>query len=200
MFGGKWRLCKYLLEILICKDNSNICQILNGRLVDETLIKMAEMLSPNNIQQLQDDLSAVDLCSQKSAHLWKYDLSLTGFFAEGMDDCDTAALTFQCGQEKAPGLLANAIASVELSSEMVTALLHRIYEFKWVIRKLISFLGKVTSAANSRCLHNGLQLCCECIILYLSVNFLLNTTIFLLNSLQSNKLSHHRQVSFCNII
>jgi hypothetical protein len=33
-----------------------------------------------------------------------------------MDDCDTAALTFQCGQEKAPDLVANAILSVEHSS------------------------------------------------------------------------------------
>jgi hypothetical protein len=85
---------------------------------------MAEMLSPNNIQQLQEDLSAVDLCSQKSDHGWKYEFSLTAFFTEGMDDCDTAALTFQCGQEKAPGVLANAITSVELSSsEMVITLL-----------------------------------------------------------------------------
>jgi hypothetical protein len=56
-------------------------------------------------------------------------LTATAFFTEGMDDCDTAALTFQCGQEKAPGLLANAIASVELSSEMVIFLLTRKYEF-----------------------------------------------------------------------
>jgi type III secretion system FlhB-like substrate exporter len=39
--------------------------------------------------------------------------------SEGMDECDTIALAYQCGQEKAPELVANAISSVELNSTLV---------------------------------------------------------------------------------
>jgi len=40
-------------------------------------------------------------------------------FLEGMGECDTAALAYQCGQEKAPALVANAITAVELNSTVV---------------------------------------------------------------------------------
>ncbi|XP_065339885.1 uncharacterized protein LOC135939425 [Cloeon dipterum] len=74
--------------------------MLNGRVVDEQLIKLAETLSPNNNDQLMSDLKAVDECSG----------------LKGMDECDTAALAYQCGQEKAPNLVANAIKVVELNN------------------------------------------------------------------------------------
>ncbi|XP_065332660.1 uncharacterized protein LOC135934671 [Cloeon dipterum] len=74
--------------------------ILNGRLVDEQLMKLAETLSPNNNDQLMSDFKAVDECSS----------------LKGMDDCDAAALAYQCGQEKAPNLVANAIKVVELNN------------------------------------------------------------------------------------
>jgi len=43
--------------------------------------------------------------------------------AEGMDECDTAALAYQCGQEKAPALIANAIASVERNTSVVSTII-----------------------------------------------------------------------------
>jgi hypothetical protein len=36
-----------------------------------------------------------------------------------MDECDTAAQIYQCGQEKAPVLVANAISAVEFNSTAV---------------------------------------------------------------------------------
>jgi hypothetical protein len=36
-----------------------------------------------------------------------------------MDECDTAAMIFQCGQEKAPDLVSNVIASIELKPGLV---------------------------------------------------------------------------------
>ena len=36
-----------------------------------------------------------------------------------MDECDTAAQIYQCGQEKAPVLLANAITAIELNKSAV---------------------------------------------------------------------------------
>ncbi|XP_059484775.1 uncharacterized protein LOC132202085 [Neocloeon triangulifer] len=79
--------------------------IVNGRIVDEQLIKLAETLSPNNSAQLMNDLKAVDACSS----------------IKGMDECDTAALSYQCGQEKAPTLLSNAITAVELNNTVVAS-------------------------------------------------------------------------------
>jgi type III secretion system FlhB-like substrate exporter len=37
-----------------------------------------------------------------------------------MDECDTVALSYQCGQEKAPALMANAINTIELNSSAVS--------------------------------------------------------------------------------
>jgi len=42
------------------------------------------------------------------------------YVSEGMSECDTAALAYQCGQEKAPALVANAITAVELNSTGVS--------------------------------------------------------------------------------
>jgi hypothetical protein len=36
-----------------------------------------------------------------------------------MDECDTAAMVYQCGQEKAPELVSNAITAVELNKSAV---------------------------------------------------------------------------------
>ncbi|XP_059490127.1 uncharacterized protein LOC132205206 [Neocloeon triangulifer] len=79
--------------------------ILNGRLIDEGLIKIAEQMSSSNAEELQKNLVAVDNC----AHI------------KGMDECDTAAQAYQCGQQQAPDLVANAIATVErnISAEEV---------------------------------------------------------------------------------
>jgi len=37
-----------------------------------------------------------------------------------MDECDTVALAYQCGQEKAPALIANAIATAEMNNSAVS--------------------------------------------------------------------------------
>ncbi|XP_059489302.1 uncharacterized protein LOC132204680 [Neocloeon triangulifer] len=74
--------------------------IVNGKLVDEGIIKMAEEISGNSSQDLQDNLMAIDSCEN----------------IKGMDECDTAALVYQCGQEKAPDLVASAIATAEQNS------------------------------------------------------------------------------------
>ncbi|XP_065345303.1 uncharacterized protein LOC135942891 [Cloeon dipterum] len=74
--------------------------VLDGHVVDEQLIKLAETLSPNDDAQLKKNLEAVDECSN----------------SKGMDECDTIANVFQCGQEKAPNLVANVINSMEMNS------------------------------------------------------------------------------------
>jgi len=43
---------------------------------------------------------------------------------EGMDECDTAAMMYQCGQEKVPNLVANAISAVELNKSAVSFTTH----------------------------------------------------------------------------
>ncbi|XP_059470910.1 uncharacterized protein LOC132193945 [Neocloeon triangulifer] len=73
--------------------------MVNGKLVTEGLIKMAEMTSTNDAN-LQQNLIAVDECAE----------------LKGKDECDTAALVYQCGQQKAPNLVANVIAAVELNA------------------------------------------------------------------------------------
>ncbi|CAB3387257.1 Hypothetical predicted protein [Cloeon dipterum] len=74
--------------------------VVNGRIVDEQLIKLAEALSNNDEAKLMKNLGAVDECTN----------------IKGMDECDTIASAYQCGQEKAPDLVANAIKAVELNS------------------------------------------------------------------------------------
>jgi hypothetical protein len=49
----------------------------------------------------------------------------------GMDECDTAAMIYQCGQEKAPNLVANVISAVEVNSSAVSKKKqHKPYTFK----------------------------------------------------------------------
>ncbi|XP_059470942.1 uncharacterized protein LOC132193960 isoform X2 [Neocloeon triangulifer] len=74
-------------------------KMVNGKLVTEGLIKMAEMTSTNDAN-LQQNLIAVDECAE----------------LKGKDECDTAALVYQCGQQKAPNLVANVIAAVEFNT------------------------------------------------------------------------------------
>ncbi|XP_065341655.1 uncharacterized protein LOC135940609 [Cloeon dipterum] len=78
--------------------------MLNGKLVDESILMMAESMAAN-AAKMQENMIAVSTCSSK----------------KGMDECDTASLVFQCGQENAPELVANIINTVELntSSEAV---------------------------------------------------------------------------------
>ncbi|CAB3361886.1 Hypothetical predicted protein [Cloeon dipterum] len=73
--------------------------MLNGKLIDEAVISLAEALSKTaNIAQ--SNMIAISDCSSQ----------------RGMDECDTAALIFQCGQEKAPELVSNIVKVVELNS------------------------------------------------------------------------------------
>jgi len=37
-----------------------------------------------------------------------------------MDECDSVALAYQCGQEKAPALIANAITTAEMNGSIVS--------------------------------------------------------------------------------
>ncbi|XP_065348102.1 uncharacterized protein LOC135944810 [Cloeon dipterum] len=73
--------------------------MVNGRIVDGQLIKLAEILSQNDNEKLMENLKAVDECSN----------------IRGMNECDMIASVFQCGQEKAPDLVANVIKTVELN-------------------------------------------------------------------------------------
>ncbi|CAB3368443.1 Hypothetical predicted protein [Cloeon dipterum] len=73
--------------------------VFNGRLVDEQLLKLVEHLSTDN-DKLMSGFQTVDECSK----------------IQGMDDCDTVALAFQCGQEKDPILVKNTVKIVELNN------------------------------------------------------------------------------------
>jgi hypothetical protein len=81
------------------------------------------------------------------------------FLSEGMDECDTIALAYQCGQEKAPDLVANAITSVELNTTLVK-LNDSTFEGLFVI--LLKNVGKITFAANSRRMYHKLSLRFKC--------------------------------------
>jgi hypothetical protein len=91
--------------------------------VDETMIQMAETMASNNddLSELQKNLGAVETCSGLSRNPPRVQLII--YFnmqiPEGMDECDTAALVYQCGQEKAPDLVANAISTAEFNSSVV---------------------------------------------------------------------------------
>ncbi|XP_059475015.1 uncharacterized protein LOC132196415 isoform X2 [Neocloeon triangulifer] len=73
--------------------------MLNGKLVDAKILEMAESLAASSTS-LQQNMAAVSSCRSK----------------KGMDECDTASLVYQCGQEKAPDLVANIINTVEVNS------------------------------------------------------------------------------------
>lgn len=90
---------------------------MNGQVVDETLIQMVEQLGSSNMEEMQKNFAAVDTCSGigKTMILQLKECTLLFVTPVGMDECDTAAIMYQCGQEKAPNLVANAISAVELN-------------------------------------------------------------------------------------
>ncbi|CAB3379169.1 Hypothetical predicted protein [Cloeon dipterum] len=73
--------------------------VINGRVVEEQLLKLVEFMSTGDNTQLMSDFKTVDECSK----------------IQGMDECDTVALVFQCGQEKDPILVKNSMKIVELN-------------------------------------------------------------------------------------
>jgi hypothetical protein len=68
------------------------------------------------LQQLKLVPAYVYYISYISLHIETHPLIMK---PEGMDECDTAAQMYQCGQEKAPVLLANAISAIELNKSAV---------------------------------------------------------------------------------
>jgi len=64
MHGGKWWIRK-LTKIHLHTFKKINFQFLNGKLVDESILLMAETLSTNS-QQLQDNMVAVSTCGSKS--------------------------------------------------------------------------------------------------------------------------------------
>ncbi|XP_059475021.1 uncharacterized protein LOC132196416 [Neocloeon triangulifer] len=73
--------------------------MLNGKLVNEKILEMAESFAASSTI-LQENMAAVSICGSK----------------KGMDECDTASLVYQCGQEKVPDLVANIINTVEVNA------------------------------------------------------------------------------------
>ncbi|XP_065331511.1 uncharacterized protein LOC135933957 [Cloeon dipterum] len=73
--------------------------VINGRVVEEQLLKLVELMSTGDNTQLMSDFKTVDECTK----------------IQGMDECDTVALVFQCGQEKDPILVKNSMKIVELN-------------------------------------------------------------------------------------
>jgi hypothetical protein len=43
-----------------------------------------------------------------------------------MDECDTAALIFECGKKNAPGLMADAISTIDVNASFVRSLFNHI--------------------------------------------------------------------------
>jgi hypothetical protein len=46
---------------------------------------------------------------------------------EGMDECDTAALLFECGKKNAPDLMAHAISTIDVDASFVCSQYQIIY-------------------------------------------------------------------------
>jgi hypothetical protein len=99
----------------------------NGQLVDETLLQMVEKLGSSDMSEMQTNFAAIETCSgmRKSRLRTNFILNFcmineTG----GMDECDTAAMIYQCGQEKAPNLVANVISAIEVNSSAVSKKKH----------------------------------------------------------------------------
>lgn len=66
MFGREWRNGNLFNPIEQLRLLLLFLQMLHGQLVDDKLIKLAEEMSPNNPEQLQSDMSAIDTCSKIS--------------------------------------------------------------------------------------------------------------------------------------
>ncbi|XP_065346444.1 uncharacterized protein LOC135943710 [Cloeon dipterum] len=108
--------------------------VVDGRIVDEQLIKLAEILSPNDDGKLMENLGAVDECSN----------------SKGMNECDKIANVFQCGQEKAPNLVANVINSMEMNSTGVEK-----SPLQPVLGECIEYECKVDSNRSQRFLYES---------------------------------------------
>ncbi|XP_059472502.1 uncharacterized protein LOC132194920 [Neocloeon triangulifer] len=73
--------------------------MLYGRLIDETILEMAETLAVSDTVR-EENMNAISACGS----------------IKGMDECDTASLVLQCGLEKAPDLVENILNTVEVNS------------------------------------------------------------------------------------
>ena len=95
----------------------------DGMLIDENVLMMAEALSKSD-QELQTNFAAISTCSSRSkyqSNIIKLNFLLPSFaFSGGMDECDTAAIIYQCGQEQVPDFMTNIINAVELNSSSVS--------------------------------------------------------------------------------
>jgi hypothetical protein len=78
-----------------------------------------ELLVGGDPLELQNGATALDECGNLSKIKYfpsKYPHCL---ILEGMDECDTAAVMFDCGKNKAPAMITNMIMAAELNSTAV---------------------------------------------------------------------------------
>ena len=61
--------------------------------------------------------------SVKGMHFIFATISLYFSISEGMDECDTAALLFECGKKNAPGLMAHAISTIGVNASFVRSII-----------------------------------------------------------------------------
>lgn len=117
--------------------------------MDETLLQMVEQMGGSDMSEMQKNFAAVEECGGmrkiycKKKSVWTFLIKLGG-----MDECDSAAMMYQCGQEKAPNLVANAISSVEFNRSAASQAQNLIM-FKIIF---MSNLGQSTTTTYKACL------------------------------------------------
>ncbi|XP_065348566.1 uncharacterized protein LOC135945082 [Cloeon dipterum] len=94
----------------VSKEETQKTEDLCGMVNDERVLLLAEMFAESSDELLQENMIAISTCSSK----------------KGMDECDTAALIFQCGQETAPQLVTNLINTAQLDTTAESVPLPRI--------------------------------------------------------------------------
>jgi hypothetical protein len=91
-----------------------------GKLIDTAVIFSMELIVGDDpLNELQSGATVLDECGNLSKIKYfptKYTIVL---IVEGMDECDTAAVMFDCGKNKAPAMITNMIMAAELNSTAV---------------------------------------------------------------------------------
>jgi hypothetical protein len=89
----------------------------NGVVIDSSTIAMIELVSGDNEHKLASGIDAAEQCSaisqiniQKSIN----NVKVAYESVEGVDECDTAVLIYECGKAKMPDLVTDLVIYSEL--------------------------------------------------------------------------------------
>jgi hypothetical protein len=82
---------------------------------------MEQIFGDDPLNELQAGAAAMDACGNIGRIIMQFSPRTysSSIYAEGMDECDTAAVKFDCAKNKEPEMISSMIMNAELNSTAV---------------------------------------------------------------------------------